>query len=67
MVSEYLREVKEFWGKFAIVLGVVQQRGPLVSERKENAVWVVQAIVYLDEVVSERLHPDQEREGEKSG
>jgi len=39
---------------------------PLIRERIEYAVRVIQPIVYFDKVVCERLHADKERQREQS-
>ena len=56
VVPEYLREIEELRCELAVILWVIVKRLPLISERIEYAVRVIQSIVYFDKVISEWLH-----------
>lgn len=58
VVPEYLREIEELRCELAVILWVIVKRLPLISERIEYAVRVIQPIVYFDKVISEWLHTD---------
>jgi hypothetical protein len=59
MVPENLWHIEKLRGQLRVVLLVVEHRGPLVLERVEYAIWVVQAAIDLNKVVCEGLHPDE--------